>query len=420
MNNINEKFPWDKHSDQPYPLRDKKYKTSMRKKNIKDYIPLIFYNLIIFPLALFFSFVFKSKQKTFPDFFALCVNLDKGEEQVTLVEELKCKNLQIRMPLCEIHRLDEYVSFVKKFKNKNILLTILQDREHIEDKVLLRKDITLIFSAFKGLITQFQIGNAINRSKWGFFSIGEYLEFYKVVQNIRDEDFSSYSLVGPSVIDFEFHFTIRALFNKHDVKYDKLGALLYVDRRGKPENTQMSIFDTSKKISFLHALGKLSLKSSSDILLTETNWPISNTAPYAPTSEKECVSLEDYTNYMLRYYFLALGSKKVQSVYWHQLIAPGYGLVDNRDGLKKRIAFDAYKTMLHFVQGASIENYSVSKDLHVLTCKKDKKSFDIIWCSSDRNIELEELDLVYDKLGKEIKENVKISQSPIYAFHKVK
>ena len=412
MNNINEKFPWDKHSDQPYPLRDKKYKTSMRKKNVKDYIPLFFYNLIIFPLALFFSFVFKSKQKTFPDFFALCVNLDKGEEQVTLVEELKCKNLQIRI--------DEYVSFVKKFKNKNILLSILQDREHIEDKVLLRKDITLIFSAFKGLITQFQIGNAINRSKWGFFSIGEYLEFYKVVQNIRDEDFSSYSLVGPSVIDFEFHFTIRALFNKHDVKYDKLGALLYVDRRGKPENTQMSIFDTSKKISFLHALGKLSLKSSSDILLTETNWPISNTAPYAPTSEKECVSIEDYTNYMLRYYFLALGSKKVQSVYWHQLIAPGYGLVDNRDGLKKRIAFDAYKTMLHFVQGASIENYSVSKDLHVLTCKKDKKSFDIIWCSSDRNIELEELDLVYDKLGKEIKENVKISQSPIYAFHKVK
>ena len=68
MNNINEKFPWDKHSDQPYPLRDKKYKTSMRKKNVKDYIPLIFYNLIIFPLALFFSFVFKSKQKTFPDF----------------------------------------------------------------------------------------------------------------------------------------------------------------------------------------------------------------------------------------------------------------------------------------------------------------------------------------------------------------
>jgi len=420
MNNINEKFPWDKNSDQPYPLKDKEYKKSMRKKNLFDYFPLILYNLILFPLGVFCSYIFKSKQNKFPDFFALCVNLDKGEEQVALVEELNCHVIQIRFPLSEMHRIDEYLSFVKKFENKKILLCVLQDREHIENTALLRKDMTLVFEKFASFCSDFQIGNAINRTKWGFFSIKEYLEFYSLIQGIRDEHFKSVKLIGPSVIDYEYHYTIRALFNKYAIKYDKLSALLYVDRRGAPENTQMGIFDTSKKIDFLYALSRLSLRSSSDILITETNWPLSNTAPYAPTSEKECVSIEDYTNYMLRYYFLALGSKKVQSVYWHQLIAPGYGLIDSRKGLEKRIAFDAYKTMLFFVQNSEIINFSVSQDLYVLTCKKDKKLFDIIWASSKRDIELEEIGLVYDKLGKELKEDIKISQSPIYAFHKEK
>ena len=420
MNNINDKFPWDKFSDQPHIMKDKKYKKNMRKKNLKDYIPLFFYNLIIFPLSFVFLFIFKSKQKHFSEFFSMCVNLDKGDEQVSLISELNCKNIQIRVPLTEISRLNEYVEFSKKFKNVKILINILQDRENIEDKVLLRKNITLIFSAFKGISKTFQIGNAINRSKWGFFSVGEYLEFYKVVQNIRDEKFKDYILVGPSVIDFEYHFTIRALFNKHDVKYDKLSALLYVDRRGAPENTQMGIFGTSKKIDFLYSLSKLSLKSSADILITEANWPISNTAPWAPTSEKECVSEDDYTNYMLRYYFLALGSKKVQSVYWHQLIAPGYGLIDSREGLRKREAFLAYKTMISFVQDCEVLNYTCAKDLHVLTCKKNNKSFDIIWSSSSRNIPLEEAQQVFDKLGNEIKNNIEISSSPIYAFHKAK
>jgi len=48
--------------------------------------------------------------------------------------------------------------------------------------------------------------------------------------------------------------------------------------------------DLVSKIHLLFALATLSPKSTNDIYITETNWPISNTAPYAPTSEKECVS----------------------------------------------------------------------------------------------------------------------------------
>ena len=98
---------------------------------------------------------------------------------------------------------------------------------------------------------------------------------------------------------------------------------------------------------------RLSPKSSTDIIITETNWPIKNTAPYAPTSEKECVSLESHANFLVRYYLLALASGVVKKVYWHQLIAPGYGLIDNREGkLIKYPSFYAFKNMLSVLQGA--------------------------------------------------------------------
>ena len=138
--------------------------------------------------------------------------------------------------------------------------------------------------------------------------------------------------MGPSVIDFEYYYNARAMFNLKKIKYDIVSALLYVDRRGAPQNSQYGIFDTKNKIDLLYSLVKLSPKCANDIYITEVNWPISNTAPYAPTSEKECVSCEEYTKYMLDYHKIAKDSKKIKKVFWHQLIAPGYGLVDNRDG----------------------------------------------------------------------------------------
>ncbi len=98
----------------------------------------------------------------------------------------------------------------------------------------------------------------------------------------------------------------------------------------------------------LFSLVKMSPKTlSDDIYITEVNWPISNTTPYAPTSEKECVSCDDYTKYMLDYFKIAQDSKKIKRVYWHQLIAPGYGLVDNRDGkILKYPQFYVFKELL--------------------------------------------------------------------------
>jgi hypothetical protein len=341
-------FIWDNYSDQPYPIKDKAYKRKMRKRYIFDYIPLVITNLIIFPLSIAIMKLFKGKAIDEKNFYGIGVDLDKGDIQIELVEELGVKHILIRMPLWEMDRVDEYVAFAKKFKNQTILLNILQDREHIKDKKLLQADIEIIFKKFSPIISEYQIGNAINRTKWGFFSMGEYLKWYKTIQTIRDKSYPNLKLIGSSVIDFEYHYTIRTLFNGFDINYDKFSSLLYVDRRGSPDSKQMGIFDTKNKIDMLYSIVKLSKKTSNDIYITEVNWPLSDTAPYAPTSEKECISEEDYAKFMIEYLETAKQSSKIQRVYWHQLIARWYGLVDDRGENNRRTEalYKFYKQMM--------------------------------------------------------------------------
>jgi hypothetical protein len=342
-------YPWDP-SDQPTILK-RSDKKMLRKGQGFNFFVLFLTNIIWFPV-LFILYQLKSKkntqQKIKHRFFGLCVNLDKGNEQQTLVEELGVKSLQVRFFLSDMKNIDSYVKFVQSFGNdKEILICVIQSREHIINQELLINDMKIVFEKFRSVAKEFIIGHTINRIKWGFVSIDEYLQFYKTVQTIRDEHFCDLKLIGSNVIDFEYHFTIRSLFNDYDIKYDKLGSLLYVDRRGSPYNTQYKIFDFKEKIEFLDTIVKSSTKSENSIYITEANWPLSNTAPFAPTSEKECVSEEEYTQYMLEYYDIAKKSGKIEKVYWHQLIAPGYGLVDNRgDKLRKMPQYYAYKKMI--------------------------------------------------------------------------
>jgi len=125
---------------------------------------------------------------------------------------------------------------------------------------------------------------------------------------------------------------------------------------------------------------RLSPKTANELIITETNWPISNTAPYAPTSEHECVSEEEYSMYMVRYHLLAFASQKVSCVYWHQLIAPGYGLIDNRDNiLRKRSAFEAYKIMLSHLIDAHFQQFNIKNGHYLLVCLTPRGMLSITW-----------------------------------------
>lgn len=338
-------FEWDPYSDQPKVILDKAYKRRMRARYWPDYLKMAATSALVLPAATAHMAVSKQTRPKQPlrDLVGMGVNLDKGPEQFDLIDELTITHVLIRMPLWNIANINAYQAFAHEFhkRGKTVLINVLQDREHIENQALLTSDMHKIFDAFGGISYEYQIGNAINRVKWGFFSVEEYLGFFQTIQSIRDKGYRDAQLLGPSIIDFEYHFTVRALFNNHDIQFDRLSALLYVDRMGAPENKQYGVFNADRKFKLLSGLTALSPKvRNKGIYITEVNWPLRGTAPYAPTSEKECISEETYAKYMQRYLETTAQCPQVTRVYWHQLIAPGYGLVDSRDGrLRKTTGF---------------------------------------------------------------------------------
>ncbi|MDC9715549.1 MAG: hypothetical protein PSN36_07030 [Gammaproteobacteria bacterium] len=345
MPKINNIFKWDYYSDQPYIITDKAFKKTQKKKYWLEYLQMGVLFMFVFPVSFLWQFLMRfpaTKMQV-----GIGVNLDKGEEQYALVEELGVRHLLIRIPLWEVDRIDEFVQFAKGFgEGKIIMINVLQDREHIENLALLEQNMQIIFDKFQTIAKEYQIGNATNRSKWGFFSVSEYLSFYQTAQGVRDEYFPQLKLLGSSVIDFEYYYTASALFNFKQVKFDALSSLLYVDRRGAPDNRQYG-FNLKNKINLLAAMLHLSTKSNNEIYITEVNWPLKNTTPFAPTSEKECVSELEYEQHMQNYINIAKKTQKISRLYWHQLIAPGYGLVDDRDGKIRRMpAFYKFKQLI--------------------------------------------------------------------------
>jgi len=417
------KLDWDHYSDQPAVIRNKAFKKEIYKKTRWHSMKLLVTNIFMYPICLLNYFV-SPIQKVDIDtstFFGISINLDKNpEETIKLIEDLGAKNILIRMPLSDIDNIQRYVDFASQFKDKNLLINILQDRDHVEDHQRLETALDRVFTLFSPLTNHFQLGNTINRKKWAFFSMDEFLNFYKVGFDLRNAKFPNIKLLGSSVIDFEYYFSIRTLFNLYTIRFDQFTSLLYVDRRGAPENTQMGL-DLRKKLHLMQAMLRLSPKSSNEIVITETNWPINDTFPYAPTTDVECaVDLETHADFLVRYYLLALSSHVVKSVYWHQLIAPGYGLIDNRKtNLIKYPAYTALKVMLSYLQESNYISFKIKDDQYTMSfIDKKNTKIDVIWTTSDRSEQLhidQKTQTLISREGEELLvDHIKLTGSPVY------
>ncbi len=350
-------FEWDEYSDQPKIILDKAFKRRMRAQHWPDLLKMLATAGVMLPSAMIamglksLLSLWSPPPRCVPaNFFGMGVSLERGDIQYDLVAELGVTEVLVRLPLWKLEDFSAYLRFIEGWHRRgcNVMVNLLQDPRTIGDKTNLERQAREALSALEGLISRAQVGNAINRAKWGFYSVSEYLDFFGVFQAARDTHAPNIKLCGPAVIDFEYHHTARALFNARTIEFDQVSTLLYVDRCGHPMNPQLGIFNTTRKIQLLYALATMSSKvANPQLLITEVNWPIKETAPYAPTSETECVSEDEYEDYMAAYYQMAFATQMVETVYWHQLIAPGYGLVDNRGGrLRRREAFGRYQKMV--------------------------------------------------------------------------
>ena len=249
---------------------------------------------------------------------------------------------------------------------------IPQNRDLVRDRKRWRASVEDLAERFSPFGKYFQVGQAINRSKWGIWTHGEYVDLYlEAAEILRRRE--GIEVLGPSVIDFEFQ-AILALVNSKTpgLYFDIVSNLLYVDRRGAPENRQMGL-DTVDKVTLLRAIAEIGRNCSDRCWITEVNWPLWE-GPHSPAGKTVSVGEEEQADYLVRYYLLVLGTGLVERAFWWRLTARGYGLISpESDGsLRRRPAWDALRTLIEQVEGATFEGplpapggaflYSFSKD----------------------------------------------------------
>ena len=402
-------YVWDFYNNQPEVLNDKKLKNQISIlawfANLKILIAFL-YALMILP----FGYIFNKKplEKKI-DSFGLCVNIDKpmdsqklinNNELIEMIDELSIENILVRIPLADFDNIDKYLNFISELHNKDVLVCILQDREHIEDKKLTEERFEYIFKNLNGVASKFQIGNVINRKKWSFLSVDEYFSFFKIAYDLKTNKFSNIKILGGNIIDFDIPFFARSIFHFRSIYYDGIATQLYVDRRGAPEQKQFG-FNALLKIKTYAALALASRKTSKDLYITEVNWALSGMGKWAP-AKNYLIEESLQSRYLVRYYLLVLGSEKVKKCYWHQLVAPGYGLVNNIGGkIVKRDAYYCFKHLISILDGGKTKKLINEKNLYCLIVEKKDMIVEAIW-SSGKNayFKSEPNQLIIDIRGK--------------------
>ena len=152
------------------------------------------------------------------------------------------------------------------------------------------------------------------------------------------------------------------------------------------------------------------------------NWPLQGTGKYSPVSGEPNVSEDEQADYLVRYYILALVSGFVERVYWWQLLAPGYGLIDSREGKwRKRPSFYAMKAMVSFLDDSIFQGCFAETDAKIFIFVKNKNVFAVGWTTGEA---LEytfpgRLLKVLDRSGKQLPvsgNKLQLDSSPKYIF----
>ncbi|HEV8238422.1 MAG TPA: lipopolysaccharide kinase InaA family protein [Thermoanaerobaculia bacterium] len=276
---------------------------------------------------------------------------DDPEALLAAVDELGVRHALIRLhPWQETHDDEEALARGLRERGIDILFALPQRRELVRDLPRWRRAVEELGSRFAPYAEAFQVGQAINRSKWGVWTLAEYRALLREAAAALAPH--GVPIVGPGVIDFEPHATAAAV-NWPDlgVRLHALASLLYVDRRGAPENKQLG-FDALRKAALLRAIADTAKWCGPRSWVTEVNWPLRE-GPHSPAGRDVAVDEQTAAAYAVRYCTSLLESGLVERVYWWQLIARGYGLLVAEDGgLRRRPAFHALASLQQRLRAA--------------------------------------------------------------------
>lgn len=419
-------FQWNHYADQPHNIAPRKERLKHHLKRAGTYMSLFVSNLrraapILAHYRQYRKKMYK-EQVQISDPFAISVSPSEGreEEVVELLKETNIQKTLVRIPSWERGNLARLEKFSKLLFARGIELTValLQNREDVLHPSRWHHFLEEVFSRFGQISSLFEIGHAWNRTKWGVWDYEEYLRLARPAVPLAEK--YGVRLVGPAVIDFEFHLYPPVL---DVIPFDRVSSLLYVDRVGAPEKKQFG-WDTSRKLALLKAVVDGSTRRKHDLWITEVNWPLKGTGKYSPASGKPNVSEEEQADYLVRYYILCVASGFVERIYWWQLVAPGYGLVDSRDmEWRKRPGFYAVKTMVAHLKESTFLKKIPHPRAEIFSFRKGEEDFFVCWTKGEacEYIFARKVVRVVSRNGKEIprvNDSVKIGGSPIYVFLK--
>jgi tRNA A-37 threonylcarbamoyl transferase component Bud32 len=279
------------------------------------------------------------------------------EALLALVERLGTRHLLLRLhPWQQDHRAEEELAAELSRRGYDLTFALPQNRELVRDPARWRDALACLGERFTRYGRRFQVGQAINRSKWGVWNLREYVELARAAEEVLRRQ-PGVELLGPAVIDFEYFLTVAVLnLAGAGFHFDAVSALLYVDRCGPPEGRQAG-FDTVDKVRLLRAIADTGVNGGGGrCWITEMNWPLWE-GPHSPAGRAVAVDEETQADYLARYYLLTLASGLVERVFWWQLVARGYGLVDPADATRPRCraSFLALSTLLRELEGCRLE-----------------------------------------------------------------
>jgi hypothetical protein len=238
-----------------------------------------------------------------------------------------------------------------------VSVALVQDRKAILNPAEWTRFADHVVGAVAKYVDWVEIGHAINRSKWGIWSLDDHCTLMKATVPVREKH-PWLRFMGPAGIDFEYPFPVAALKNApRGMSFNAFSNHLYVDRRGAPENFQ-GLFSAREKFILGRAIAEWAPHCKGRFIVSEVNWPIAGTGVYSPVGSpyespglrrnNPSVSETVYSDFMLRYLVIALCSGMVERVYWWRLVARGFGLVDDTDWRNPRER-PAYAALRHFI-----------------------------------------------------------------------
>ena len=366
-------------SDQPGRIRlDKEQKRIFRMLNLRTYLGTAGETLLELPSLLYrYETIRPRYRRISPDALGIFVDPAKNDPDriLSALRELGVHSVGLRIYATPgyldsaAYRKDLAFARILHDKGYHLLLVPAQLFESFRGN--LQKIWSRIVKDFAPYADFYQIGEAVNRSKWGVGTPEHYRAFVDAAFDaIRRYDPTAKTL-GPGVIDFEWFYTLYfdALA---DHRFDIQASLLYVDRVRQPENEQNG-FDTEAKIRLFKAIAP-----DKPLWITEVNWPLTGTGAYKPTSNKEAVSPDKYRDYMVRYLIIALASGYVDRVYWWQLFARGYGLADHLSP-RHYPAFGAFAVLEKELTGSIPEGHDLQGGLYDYRFRKGGTTLHAFW-----------------------------------------